>query len=105
MLENPHSKKEICYDAQVKPLVPPYRSQVFYNPRNAQLLPEPPVCRVDGEVNTNQNSYALLNLNHVQNQVSPIPRINDINQSNGSMFNLPNSVQDDEDVDTQISIV
>ena len=90
-------------NAQVNPLVPPYRSQVFYNPRDAQLLPEPPIYRADGEVNTNQNSYALLNLNQVQNQGFHIPGINDINQSNVTMFNLPNSVQDDEEVDTQIS--
>ena len=89
----------------MKPLVPPYRSQVFSNPRDAQLLQQPPVYRVDGEVNTNQNSYGLLSLNQVQNQGFPIAGINDINQSNVSMFNLPNSVQDDEDVDTQISSV
>ena len=63
----------------------------------------PPIYGVDREVHTNQNPYALLNLNPLQNQVFHIPGINDINQSNVSMFTLPNSVHDNEDVDTQIS--
>ena len=76
------------------PLVPPYRNQGFYNYRENQAIPKGPLYRIQSEVNAEQNSYTVLNLNEDDNQMYPIPGLNEIPHPSACIFNLPNTVQD-----------
>ena len=78
----------------MKPLVAPYRSQVFDNHRDTRGAAKPPVYMVDSEIGNNLNSFNPLSSNQTQNirgRSNPeFPLINN------SVFSLPNVVQENE---------
>ena len=79
----------------MKPLVAPYRSQVFDNHRDTRGAARPPVYMVDSEIRNNLNSFNPLSSNQTQNNMRgrsnpEIPLISN------SVFSLPNVVQENE---------
>ena len=82
----------------VKPLVAPYRSQIFDNLKDTRVAVRPPVYTVDNEIRNSVRSNNVLNSNQAQNNVREenISEILMTNSSNNNVFNLPNVVQENE---------
>ena len=91
---SPNSEFKENSGFQVKPLVAPYRSQVFDSHRDTRGAARPPVYMVDSEIRNNLNSFNPLSSNQTQNmrgRSNPeIPLISN------SVFSLPNVVQENE---------
>ena len=82
----------------VKPLVAPYRSQIFDNLKDTRVAVRPPVYTVDNEIRNSVQSTNILSPNQAQNNIREenISEISMTNTSNNNVFNLPNVVQEDE---------
>ena len=82
----------------VKPLVAPYRSQIFDNVKDTRVGVRPPVYTVGNEIRNNVRSTNVLRSNQAQNNIREenISEISLTNISNNNVFNLPNVVQEDE---------
>ena len=104
---NSHSSSSTDHENvgfQVQPLVAPYRSQVFDNRRDTQAAAKAPVYIVDNEIRNNLHSFNVMSSNQTQQVTRECRREHDtseINLTTNSVFNLPNVVQEDENV-TQI---
>ena len=82
----------------VKPLVAPYRSQIFDNLKDTRAAVRPPVYTIDNEIRSSVRSTNILSPNQAQNNIREenISEISMTNTSNNNVFNLPNVVQEDE---------
>ena len=81
----------------VKPLVAPYRSQIFDNLKDTRAAVRPPVYTVDNEIRNSVRSTNVLSSNQAQDNIREnISEISMTNISNNNVFSLPNVVQEDE---------
>ena len=80
---------------RIKPLVPPYRTQVFYK-RGSYLPPRGPLRMDDNETELNSSAVDPMELNQVAQHVFSISNAN-ANMDQGRFdFNLPNTVDQHE---------
>ena len=87
----PHERS----DFRIKPLVPPYRTQVFYK-RGSYLPPRGPLRMDDNETELNSSAVDPMELNQVAQHVFSISNANENIDQARFDFNLPNTVDQHE---------
>ena len=80
---------------QIKPLVPPYRTQVFYK-RGSYLPPRGPIRMDDNETALSSRAVDPIELNQVAQHVFSISNANENMDQAHFDFNLPNTVDQHE---------
>ena len=76
---------------RIKPLVPPYRTQVFYK-RGSYLPPRGPIRMDDNETALSSSAVDPIELNQVAQHVFSISNANENMDQARFDFNLPNTV-------------
>ena len=80
---------------RIKPLVPPYRTQVFYK-RGSYLPPRGPIRMDDNETALSSSAVDPIELNQVAQHVFSISNANENIDQARFEFNLPNTVNQHE---------